>query len=937
LTNIVYYAVGCENVATSIWSATTAPNKTLTIKNSVGSIPDFAFSDLGNLASVTIPDNTESIGTYAFSNCHELTTVTFGYKLKTVGPGAFKNSGITSIDMNNVENAYDGAFSNCINLSTVTLRNSMTQIWSNLFEGCTALESVDIPSAVTYIGPHAFSGCTSLATLSTAGYASNLTTIDKGAFRDCTALTSIDIPNSVTSINDNAFSGAYHLKNITIGTGLQSIGSAVFCYCSALENITYNATHCHTFGSMVWSGTGGNAKTLTIGTNVEVIPPRAFENLSGFTTVTLPNALTLIRSNAFKGCSLTEITIPNNVTEIEYDAFLSCNLQTIVLGSKLNNIGSYAFAGNANIAEITSYNTTPPAVTGNTFSNYDATLKVLAPAINAYNAHSVWSLFTNTESLDGYYFTGATDNNWGMASNWSNGEVPVSDPIMEYIGGVWNENYNADYTPNVVILADATVNIPNAFANKLNIMDGNVVTVTNGNKLYIGNWGASFVATDASALVIEEGGQLWNNVDVEATVKKGIAHYSDSRNGYHFIASPLGAFYGDEADWADPMAIEGMIASTPRHYDLYRFDQTAFEAEWQNYKANPFVLRNGWGYLYANANDVTLEFAGKVVSNEYESQLELVFTDGYVEVPFDPENPEAGCYNEPYPFAGWNLMGNPFACDAYLSSMSSGFECLNFYRMNETGNAVEAVENVSGTSIPSCTGIFVKTPDQGTSSISFVRELAPMMMSANQGSLHIALEQAAMRGASVKIDNAIVSFNEGSTLEKFVLFEDNARIYIPQNGKDYAIVSSEGSGEMPMNFKAVDNGKYTITVNPSNVEMAYLHLIDNLTGDDINLLETPSYTFDGGQGNYTSRFRLVYSICEDANGDNAFAYFDGNSWVIGNTGRATLQIVDVMGRILRSGQIDGNATLNPNGLSTGVYIMQLINGENVKTQKIVVR
>ena len=142
---------------------------------------------------------------------------------------------------------------------------------------------------------------------------------------------------------------------------------------------------------------------------------------------------------------------------------------------------------------------------------------------------------------------------------------------------------------------------------------------------------------------------------------------------------------------------------------------------------------------------------------------------------------------------------------------------------------------------------------------------------------------------------------------------------------------------MPMNFKAVDNGKYTITVNPSNVEMAYLHLIDNLTGDDINLLETPSYTFDGGQGNYASRFRLVYSICEDANGDNAFAYFDGNSWVIGNTGRATLQIVDVMGRILRSGQIDGNATLNPNGLSTGVYIMQLINGENVKTQKIVVR
>ena len=41
------------------------------------------------------------------------------------------------------------------------------------------------------------------------------------------------------------------------------------------------------------------------------------------------------------------------------------------------------------------------------------------------------------------------------------------------------------------------------------------------------------------------------------------------------------------------------------------------------------------------------------------------------------------------------------------------------------------------------------------------------------------------------IDNAIVSFNENSQLEKFVFFEDNAKLYIPQGEKDYAIVSSE--------------------------------------------------------------------------------------------------------------------------------------------------
>ena len=41
---------------------------------------------------------------------------------------------------------------------------------------------------------------------------------------------------------------------------------------------------------------------------------------------------------------------------------------------------------------------------------------------------------------------------------------------------------------------------------------------------------------------------------------------------------------------------------------------------------------------------------------------------------------------------------------------------------------------------------------------------------------------------------------------------------------------------MLVNFKAEENGTYTISVDVDNVEMDYLHLIDNLTGDDIDLL-----------------------------------------------------------------------------------------------------
>ena len=76
------------------------------------------------------------------------------------------------------------------------------------------------------------------------------------------------------------------------------------------------------------------------------------------------------------------------------------------------------------------------------------------------------------------------------------------------------------------------------------------------------------------------------------------------------------------------------------------------------------------------------------------------------------------------------------------------------------------------------------------------------------------------------------------------------------DGEDYAVVSAGNAGEIPVNFKAKENGQYTITVNPENVEMSYLHLIDNMTGADVDLLQTPSYTFEARTTDSAERFKL---------------------------------------------------------------------------------
>ncbi|MBQ1585493.1 MAG: T9SS type A sorting domain-containing protein, partial [Muribaculaceae bacterium] len=185
------------------------------------------------------------------------------------------------------------------------------------------------------------------------------------------------------------------------------------------------------------------------------------------------------------------------------------------------------------------------------------------------------------------------------------------------------------------------------------------------------------------------------------------------------------------------------------------------------------------------------------------------------------------------------------------------------------------------------------------------------------------------------IDRAIVRFGEGSQLPKFQLNPNHTKVYIPQDNKDYAIVNATEMGEMPVSFKAENNGSYILSINAEEVSFAYLHLIDNKTGDDVDLLATPSYSFEARTTDYANRFRLVFATGDNSNDDN-FAFFSNGSFVINNEGMATVQVIDVNGRILSSESINGCANVSVNA-AAGVYMIRLVNGENVKVQKVVVR
>jgi hypothetical protein len=381
---------------------------------------------------------------------------------------------------------------------------------------------------------------------------------------------------------------------------------------------------------------------------------------------------------------------------------------------------------------------------------------------------------------------------------------------------------------------------------------------------------------------------------------KHITGYGETDGNWYLIASPL-------ADNVDPASV-GMITddlgtnATPETstYDLYSFDQTQ-DMEWRNYRVNSFELVNGQGYLYAHKTDIDLVFTGTATSGTTQEVTlhKTAESDGL-------------------DFPAWNLVGNPFAVIAYP------VEDYDFYTLS--GDATLIVEvNDDFNSIEAMEGIFVNAENDGdvltftTSPTTKTGKGFVLNLSQNHG----------------LIDRAVVRFGEGRTLPKFQIKKNSTKVYIPMDGQDYAVVRSEEVGEMPVSFKAEENGNYTLSLSALNTEFGYMHLIDNLTGNDVDLLKTPSYSFEAKTTDYESRFKLVFATGNNGNDDN-FAFFSNGSFVINNEGEATLQVIDVTGRILKSENINGCANVNVNA-APGVYMLRLINGDNMKVQKVVVR
>jgi len=498
------------------------------------------------------------------------------------------------------------------------------------------------------------------------------------------------------------------------------------------------------------------------------------------------------------------------------------------------------------------------------------------------------SWFINTYLTDGTYTYNLYQDGTRIASNLTDTSysgITLNDNAANQL--VVKTNYYGGEAPsNMVGFVNGTASV-----GTLN-MDGNDMMTLLANSILTIDGETS--NSNSTHLVLENGAQLIHNTaDVQATVKKTIEPYTADDNGWYFIASPI-------AGNTIPSENNGFLNGTPGQnnntYDLYYYDEPS--QQWKNYESQSFVIENKKGYLYANGetNGTTLQFSGTLSpSNE--------------SITINNLSHSATILN------GFNLVGNPFACNATI---------------NQDCYVIEGSQVVLATTAPvlaPCEGVMVKATNE-CSSVTFTKA------SNSKGNNSKDCFDLVVTQGKTNVDRARVRLNEGSGMEKFSLDDKHSQISLWQDGQDFAVAYVNGATEMPVNFKANKNGTYTLTLEAGNFDLDYLHLIDNLTGNDVDLLSTPSYTFEAKTTDYTSRFRLVFSNYEDTVGDNeTFAYFNDGNIVVNEEG--TLQIVDMTGRVIvsRSGRIQCVPTT---GMASGVYVLRLINTDGVKTQKIVV-
>ncbi len=328
---------------------------------------------------------------------------------------------------------------------------------------------------------------------------------------------------------------------------------------------------------------------------------------------------------------------------------------------------------------------------------------------------------------------------------------------------------------------------------------------------------------------------------------------------------------------------------------------------------------------------------------------------------------------------GWNLVGNPY--HAYLNFdalAKANLDVLGKYKNNHfyvvydakkfegspyTAYRYYPITGSTNGDYAECylhphQGFYVYASNAG--SLQFMEKMTAPRASFDENEGHFRDQGMNDRPAYPLVnlylssengcaDVTVIEFNRpewGGAMKMKELRRGNGLFYAHHGEDGYAaLFTKKGADRVPLWFVAKEDDTFTIKWNTANGEFLSLYLIDNLTGVTYDMLANDSYTFQGHEGDYPSRFLIVFELLEedpeepeepevDDDESQFFAFFDGSQWVV--TGDGVLDLIDVYGHVLWRDRVNGQCRVPLSEVASGVYLMRLTNNKGSKVQKIIV-
>lgn len=493
-------------------------------------------------------------------------------------------------------------------------------------------------------------------------------------------------------------------------------------------------------------------------------------------------------------------------------------------------------------------------------------------------------------------WTGSIDHDWTNPGNWDGVSVPPSS----------GENAIISPSSNNPRL-ETTVEIGGLY-----ISSGASLTIAPTGKLTVD--GLFSNTAGVCGLMIEStaagtGSLISSTTSVSATVQR----YIDGNSDWHLVSSPVG----------------NATAQTFLGHYLQFFTETS--ADWTDIVSPSTTLTPAQGYSLWSGEE-TYTFQGNLNSGNISIATSQLYEDSVTDE-----------------YYGWNLVGNPYPSSIDWSQLDDTWGAVYYYTGTTYASWNNEAQTNGGTQyVAPGQGFFISSDGsnfqlsdamrihEGTSDY-FKNTLANMLL------LRVENQQGSDE-VCIRLD---AEANEGfdRTFDAWKILsgdENTGQLYTFSGNGILSIDARPPCEKIQLGFRSNQSGAYSFSL-PEIHDIPTAIIEDTKTGKRHDL-QNGNYHFEWNIGDDEQRFKLhlnAVGVEESAISESDIYIYaaDGKIFIKNGAetrGRASvLTVSDVMGRVVYKDKISGSElTAIPVYLKTGVYIVSVKSGEEIKTEKV---